>query len=75
MRDPERNQVGRVCPTPRDPTLRMCHLMMAVDKSLEILKARQRSWALRQGRATDDDGYCGCADDKFFADSRTGPAT
>ena len=44
----------------------MCHPMMAVDKSLEILKASQRAWALRHGRATDEDGYCGCADDNIF---------
>jgi len=31
--------------------------MMAVDKSLEILKASQRAWAIRYGRATDKDGY------------------
>jgi hypothetical protein len=44
----------------------MCHPMMAVDKSLEILKASQRAWAIRCGRATDKDGYCGCADDNIF---------
>src|SRR5688500_13773394 len=44
----------------------MCHSMMAVDKSLEILKANQRAWAIRYGRATDEDGYCGCADDNIF---------
>ena len=47
-------------------TVRMCHPMMAVDKSLEILKASQRAWAIRSGRATDNDGYCGCADDNIF---------
>ena len=40
--------------------------MMAFDKSLEILKASQRAWANRHGRATDEDGYCGCADDNIF---------
>jgi hypothetical protein len=39
---------------------------MAADQSLEILKARQRAWAIRYGCATDKDGYCGCADDNLF---------
>ena len=42
------------------------HPMMAVDKSLGILKASQRAWANRHGRATDEDGYCACADDNIF---------
>jgi hypothetical protein len=44
----------------------MCHPMMVVDKSLEILKPSQRAWVIRCGLPTDIDGYCGCADDNIF---------
>jgi hypothetical protein len=39
---------------------------MSEDAPLSIIKARQRAWAQRNGRALDDDGYCGCADDNAF---------
>jgi hypothetical protein len=32
----------------------------------EIIKERQREWAIRDGLAFDADGYCTCADDNIF---------
>jgi Restriction Endonuclease associating with ARP len=39
---------------------------MTETKPLHIIKARQRAWALRNGRALDKDGYCAGADDNLF---------
>ena len=44
----------------------MSHLIMRVENPLDILKARQRAWAIANRRATDEAGYCGCADDNLF---------
>jgi len=33
---------------------------------LNTIRARQRAWAERNGRALDKDGYCTCADDNIF---------
>jgi hypothetical protein len=33
---------------------------------LDIIKTRQRAWALRAGRTLDGDGYCASADDNTF---------
>jgi hypothetical protein len=32
----------------------------------DIIKARQRAWAIRNGRTIDPDGYCMCVDDNIF---------
>jgi hypothetical protein len=39
---------------------------MTEQTPLDIIKTRQRTWAQRNGRALDHDGYCACADDNLF---------
>jgi hypothetical protein len=39
---------------------------MTDTQPLDIIKARQRLWAQRNGRTLTDKGYCGCIDDNLF---------
>jgi hypothetical protein len=40
--------------------------MKPPNSPLDPVKAGQRAWAIRSGRAIDKDGYCGCVDDNVF---------
>ena len=39
---------------------------MTEPKPFDIIKARQRAWAQRNGRTLTDNGYCGCIDDNLL---------